>query len=268
MFSPGLGVSLHTLAKPFDDDMLAALTGSGIRTAEIFSAQLFKGVANGPARLAAALQKAGIKPMTIHADFGGQIDPSKPDTAAAAGASLRQALADARFFGAPMVVIHASSEPITADDRPKRLATSLRTLAELSGEFRQAKVKMAVELLPRSCIGNGLVELERFVDRLGNDVCGVCLDVNHGMDQYRLLPQWVKALGKNLLTLHLSDYDGVDEKHWLPGQGVIDWPAFMAALRQIGYCGPFNFESAAPGNSPQARIAALAGTMQWLSKWA
>ncbi|NLE54404.1 MAG: sugar phosphate isomerase/epimerase [Lentisphaerae bacterium] len=267
MFSPALGVSLHSLAKPVNDDMLAALSDSGIRTAEIYTTPLLKGVDRGHERLAAAMLQAGIRPMTIHADFGAGIDPSNPATTAAALASLRQALADARFFKAPMVVIHASSEPISAADRPARLECSLQTLAELSAEFRQAGVKMAIELLPRSCIGNCLVELERFVERLGNDVCGVCLDVNHGMDQYAHLHQWVKALGKNLITLHLSDYDGIDEKHWLPGKGVIDWPAFMAALRGIGYRGPFNFEVSVPGESPRARIAALASAMHWLSKW-
>ncbi|NMA46798.1 MAG: sugar phosphate isomerase/epimerase [Lentisphaerae bacterium] len=267
MFSPVLGVSLHSLAKPITDDMLEALSGSGIRTAEIYSTPLLKGVADGHERLAAAMKKAGISPMTIHADFGAGIDPSKPATSDAALASLRQALADARFFAAPMVVIHASSEPISAEERPARLDWSLKTLAELSGEFRRAGVKIAIELLPRTCLGNCLGELERFIKELGDDVCGVCLDVNHGMDQYALLPQWVKALGKNLITLHLSDYDGIDEKHWLPGAGVIDWPAFMAALRSIDYRGPFNFEVSVPGESPRARIAALASAMQWLSKW-
>mgnify|MGYP000948044071 CR=1 FL=1 len=136
-------------------------------------------------------------------------------------------------------------------DRPARREYSLQTLAELSGEFRQAGVKMAVELLPRSCIGNRLAELECFVARLGDDVCGVCLDVNHGMDQYTRLPQWVETLGKNLITLHLSDYDGIDEKHWMPGKGVIDWTAFMAALGRIDYRGPFNFEVSVPGETPR-----------------
>ncbi|HOG50736.1 MAG TPA: sugar phosphate isomerase/epimerase family protein [Lentisphaeria bacterium] len=267
MFSPAFGVSLHSLAKPMTDDMLAVLPGSGIGTAEIYTTPLLKGVERGHERLAEAMQQAGIRPMTIHADFGGNVDPSNPATATAALASLRQALADARFFRAPMVVIHASSEPISAEDRPARLECSLQTLAELSDEFRQADVKMAIELLPRTCLGNCLAELEFFVKHLGSDVCGVCLDVNHGMDQYALLPQWVKALDKNLITLHLSDYDGVDEKHWLPGKGIIDWQAFIAALRSIDYRGPFNFEVSVPGDTPRARLDALTSAMQWLSQW-
>jgi sugar phosphate isomerase/epimerase len=268
MFNPRLGVSLHSLAKPMDEAMLALLPDSGIHTAEIYVAPLLKDLPDGHARLAEALRQANIRPMSIHAPFGQAIDPSNPATAVAALASLRQALADAQFFGAPMVVIHASSEPIAANERPARLECSLQTLTELREEFRQAGVKMALELLPRSCIGNCLVELERFVERLGAEVCGVCLDVNHGMDQYAHLPQWVKTLGKNLITLHLSDYDGIDEKHWLPGKGVINWPAFMTALRNIDYRGPFNFEVSAPGDTPSARLAALKSAMQWLSKWA
>jgi hypothetical protein len=42
------------------------------------------------------------------------------------------------------------------------------------------------------------------------------------MDRYRDLAHTVRQLGDSLSTLHLSDYDGIDEKHELPGKGVLD----------------------------------------------
>jgi sugar phosphate isomerase/epimerase len=84
------------------------------------------------------------------------------------------------------------------------------------------------------------------------------------MDRYRDLPQIVRALGDRLVTLHLSDYDGVDEKHELPGRGVVDWKEFMQALRDIDYSGPFNYESKADGNNPAERVASFEENFKWL----
>ena len=53
----------------------------------------------------------------------------------------------------------------------------------------------------------------------------------------------------------------MDERHWLPGApgGVIDWPGFTAALREVRYAGVFNYEIRVvnlPG-SVAGRIAAI-----------
>jgi sugar phosphate isomerase/epimerase len=52
------------------------------------------------------------------------------------------------------------------------------------------------------------------------------------------------VLGARLLTLHCSDNDGVDERHWLPGdqRGVVDWDAFFRGLAAVCYRGPFVYE--------------------------
>ena len=37
-------------------------------------------------------------------------------------------------------------------------------------------------------------------------------------------------------------FDGVDERHWMPGKGIVDWNDVIAALVEVGYEGPFTFE--------------------------
>jgi sugar phosphate isomerase/epimerase len=51
------------------------------------------------------------------------------------------------------------------------------------------------------------------------------------------------VLGDRLLTLHISDNDGIDERHWLPGQGIINWPGFIRALESSNYAGAFVYET-------------------------
>jgi sugar phosphate isomerase/epimerase len=84
------------------------------------------------------------------------------------------------------------------------------------------------------------------------------------MHRYQELASDVRKLGDMLMTLHLSDYDGVDEKHWLPGRGVIDWKTFMEALRNIDYVGPLNYECQIDGETLQARIRSLEDNFEWL----
>ena len=67
----------------------------------------------------------------------------------------------------------------------------------------------------------------------------VCFDTNHLLLESHA--DFIGALGDRIATVHLSDYDGRDERHWLPGKGVIDWPALCRSLRRAGYLGVYIF---------------------------
>ena len=43
--------------------------------------------------------------------------------------------------------------------------------------------------------------------------------------------------------LHVSDYDGTDERHWIPGDGNIRWGELVHHVRKSGYKGIFMFET-------------------------
>ena len=47
---------------------------------------------------------------------------------------------------------------------------------------------------------------------------------------------------KKVDTLHISDYDGVVEKHWLAGEGVVEWNKIIGLLEEMDYRGPFLHE--------------------------
>jgi sugar phosphate isomerase/epimerase len=53
-------------------------------------------------------------------------------------------------------------------------------------------VKIAVELLPRSCIGNTASELLSIVNKVDSPFVGICLDVNHLMDKYETSLEVIK----------------------------------------------------------------------------
>ena len=268
MFEPKLGVSVHCLSREFTNDLLEAIGASHIATAEVYPVLFHDD--RQPAevvRLRDTLRAAGIRPATVHAPFGGALDISKPEDSIRRDglASAAAAIELAEALDAPMIVVHASTEPIEPQDRALRREHALRSLAEIGERAKESGRRIAFELLPRTCLGNTVEELLDLVGELGPEIFGVCLDTNHLMDRYAGLADDVRKLGDHLITLHLSDYDGVDEKHWPPGKGVIDWKAFMQALRDIDYQGPFNYECPPDGDTPQERVRSLEQNFEWLS---
>ena len=101
-------------------------------------------------------------------------------------------------------------------------------LAELA--YRHGAV-IAVEDLPRSCLGHDIAELERLVSV--NDKLRVCFDTNHLLIDDNL--SFAEKLGSKIITIHASDYFFVDECHWLPGEGEVDWHALYNKLVEKGY---------------------------------
>ena len=57
-------------------------------------------------------------------------------------------------------------------------------------------------------------------------------------------------MGDKIVTTHVSDYDEKNERHWLSGEGVIDWKALKDALIAVGYDGPWLYELGLSGSLP------------------
>lgn len=262
-----LGVSLHCLTdQPTPKDILS-LADSEIETLEL-PAQFFEQDTSGEIKGALSQLSASgrVTPMTIHAAFGGGKDMSATDETARNGAieDAVKAVGWAAEARIPMVVVHASAEPISQEERPSHIAHCRESLRQIAARASDTGTKVAVELLPRTCLGNTVSELAELLDGQDRETLGVCLDSNHAMDRWRDLPDCIRELGDRLWTLHISDYDGVDEKHQMPGEGVVEWGRFASALRDIDYDGPFNYETVAPGETFSQRVENLEENFRWL----
>ena len=145
----------------------------------------------------------------------------------------------AGLAGIRNMVIHPSGEPIAEEDRAEHMKYAKESLCILSDFCDQYGARILVENLPRTCLGRDISDIK---DLLSADERVRCVfDTNHllgGRDPI----QFVHEIGDKIVSLHVSDYDGVDEKHWLPGEGILDWVALMDALDDIGYAGPFLYE--------------------------
>jgi sugar phosphate isomerase/epimerase len=204
------------------------------------------------------LRRAHITARSVHLPFGRAVDISQAEEAAR-GEALRQTernLSVAAETGAAIAVLHPSYEPIKDEERAARLDACRHSLAPLARTAASTGIRLAVECLPRTCLANTAEELLTLIADLDPAVVGVCIDVNHLNLRERDIAAAVRQLGSRLLTTHCSDNDGLDERHWLPGSagGVVDWPAYLGALRATGYAGPFLYEVRAPAEDPSEAL--------------
>jgi sugar phosphate isomerase/epimerase len=264
-----LGVSLHTLDPEQRLDTMEILGGSSVKAVELWEPTFDKDEFQVE-KSRRALIAAGVEPRTVHADFGSRLDISSPDPAirAAGIQAIDVALRLAVGIGASIVIVHPSYEPISDDTRDAHMTHARQGIGIITDMVRDAGCRVAIELLPRTCLGRSAAELLSLLEGMDVETAGVCLDTNHLMEGFASLSEVVRSLGRRLFALHCSDYDGVDEKHWPPLRGVIDWAAFLSALEAIGYSGPIHYEADLDGQIPAERLAFLeANFSQLLKAW-
>jgi sugar phosphate isomerase/epimerase len=69
-----------------------------------------------------------------------------------------------------------------------------------------------------------------------------CLDIGHAVLNGADLYDEVDAAGKDLITFHIHNNNGIGDLHKLPDDGVIDWPSLRKYIRDKGYVGQFVLE--------------------------
>lgn len=189
------------------------------------------------------VRQAGLELWSVHLPFFGSWSIDSTDNAVRSRAVelCGNLLELAHAGGAGTAVIHGSGEDEMLRDsrgRAERRAASRESLVALNDRARSLGIKLAVEALPRACLGNTAAELLDLIDF--KDGPGICCDMNHMLKETPV--EFIGRAGHKIITVHVSDYDGFDEKHWLPGRGINDWPGILAALERCGYAGPFLYE--------------------------
>lgn len=184
--------------------------------------------------------RAGIVIHSVHLPFSTEFNPAHQDETVRQTAAERfqQIMDRSAVTEANIYVIHASSEPISDSDRPKMMKNAKNSLAALADFAAKRGVRVAVEDLPRTCLGNNSDEISELISVHEN--LFVCFDTNHLLGEDNAA--FVKRLGQKIITTHFSDYDFIDERHLLPGEGSVNWPKLMDALDSVGYCGPLMYE--------------------------
>lgn len=140
-------------------------------------------------------------------------------------------------FGRPeRYVLHPGYPHVPPEERAERIENFRKNVVKLAHMAFPAKI--AVENMPQDCLGNTADELISLVEGI-NNVC-VCCDMNHWFHEKTY--DAINKLGSRIETVHVSDYDEIVERHWIPGQGTNNWGKILESLQSIGYSGPFLYE--------------------------
>ena len=163
------------------------------------------------------------------------------------------------FVGCPALVVHPYVSP--TGDKEKEFSVNFDIYRRLIPTALKYNVKICLENIPRWLPGGHIIngcctdpdEACYYIDTLnelaGAEVFGFCFDVGHANVTARDIRGDIKVLGKRITILHIHDNDTTADQHLIPytvlrgGKLALDWEAFIAGLREIGYEGTLSFET-------------------------
>ena len=232
-------IGLSTCASPITEEKFAAYSAAGLSVMEI--SDNTEGFARmNYAEIARLSEKYGVHIWSMHLPFGpfNVLDISNPDLAEHSVEYLAELIRKGAEIGIDKFVLHPSGEPIKEESLAVRMETAKRSLATLAERALVYGATVAVENLPRTCLGKNSAEIAELLS--AHTALRACFDTNHLLVESPV--DFIRNIGEKIITVHVSDYDFVNERHWLPGEGKINWAELIAALQGIGYSGAWMYE--------------------------
>jgi sugar phosphate isomerase/epimerase/lysophospholipase L1-like esterase len=195
---------------------------------------------------------AGIIIWSIHMPFSKIIDISLTDEAERKKVvALHQKVLKFCKILQPKIILFHPSYYLSLNEREQRKIQMIKSARELNKAVRAINADMVLEnmlgfdLLVDELRERPLLrtveEAVELMNRLPDNIYAA-VDMNHIKNPEKL----ILAMGKRLKSVHIADGTGKQENHYFPcsGQGQNDWMKILAALEQVGYKGPFLYESA------------------------
>ena len=176
----------------------------------------------------------GVEAASVHIPFGDTPwVPSRESERAIALEAIRGLMRAWSPLRPQRYTLHGCTEADVDVPHSEQMRALRVFLSEILPDVEAAGTSFNIEYLPRTCLGNTPEELEEIVDGFPPELIGICLDVNHASPRTEQMPAMIRQLGSRINSFHISDTDGVDECHWFPGEGIIDWPACMGETKAL-----------------------------------
>ncbi len=153
-------------------------------------------------------------------------------------AYIQDSIETAAALGAPVVTVCPGHTLHGQDsgDGWKRLVESFDAICRFAGS---RAVKVAIE--PADRYETDLIQTTsqaiRMIHELGHSNLGIVLDSGHAYVVGEQFAPAIQEMGDRLFHVHVDDNNGLRDQHLIPGEGNLDFNAFIAALRKSGYAG-------------------------------
>ncbi len=171
----------------------------------------------------------------------------------------------AEWIGAPAVLVVPAvvgrwNEPLPRGRYADCLNATQAALRTLWPEAEARGVHIALENVWNRFLLSP-VEVRGLLDCVNSPWVGAYLDIGNVM-QYGYPQDWIETLGRRIVRVHVKDYKlgAGSEGGFRPlGEGDVDWPAVMAALRHAWYDGPLIYEGSGDLDDISARMDRVLG---------
>lgn len=232
-------IGLSTCGKIISEELFANYQRAGIDAMEISVGSAQCDLLNYR-EIKAFAQSYGVDLWSFHLPFEPfeKIDISRAELAKYSVAYFSELIKKASDIGIDKFVVHSSGEPIDEQERPERFRQAQESIMSLADIAQQNGAIIAVENLPRTCLGKNSDEIKALVGN--HKAVKVCFDTNHLLEEDPA--EFIKNVGEKIITIHVSDYDFVNERHWLPGEGKLDWNKILQSLESVKYNGVWMYE--------------------------
>jgi len=182
------------------------------------------------------VEDAGLVLENIHVPFNDSNDLWSEDTDARKNIVRKHVewLNDCARLNIPLMVMHI----IEGEDPPAPNKYGIESMSYLARAAEDLGVKIAVENTHRY---DSVIFL---LSEIKSKHMGFCYDSSHARLRQHKNGLLLKDYGGRLFATHLSDNDGLFDRHWLPGNGIINWDELMASFPE-DYEGFFTLETVA-----------------------
>ncbi len=179
--------------------------------------------------------RLGFETYTVHLPQLSDYDLSNPDEEKRLEAIKKQK--EIALMAMPLeyslLVLHPDTGHIPEQDYEKRHEALIKSLKDFAPWCKENGLLLAIENLTQISSVQTSKDLVKIIEAVDCDNLGICFDTNHLFKETHR--EFIKTAGKYILTMHVTDNDGQVEKHWFPGDGVINWKEIFSLLEEIGY---------------------------------
>jgi sugar phosphate isomerase/epimerase len=142
-------------------------------------------------------------------------------------------------LGCATIVVHG---PWANMSQGSFLEASLANLRLLCDATIDAGVTIALENTPSCPLTDAPEKQVAFARQIDRPNLGFTVDITHAYQLGQDPMIYIEGVPE-IDHVHASDFDtATDQRHTAPGNGVVDWPTIIAALRQKGFAGNFIME--------------------------
>lgn len=198
----------------------------------------------------AAAEAAGLEIFQVHGPWRSPPKDATVEDRQEWMEKMKRAIRGTRLMGCKYFVIHPlmpfGALDLDTEHPQETWALNKAFMTELLQYAKEQDVTICLENLPMCKFSMAHPkQILKFVREMNDEHFKICLDTGHANFFPEVsLDNMVRQMGNELKVLHVHDNMGDRDFHLWPTKGIIDWPGFMKALKDIDFQGVFSLETA------------------------